>query len=131
MRARAAAARVARFATVTADGRAHVVPCCFALDGDRLYSAVDDVKPKSSRPLQRITNLTAHPRVSVLVDHYAEDWGTLWWVRMDGEAHVAAPGTVAHSTAVDLLAGKYRQYRRRPPPGPAIVVDIERWRAWP
>jgi len=36
---------VARLATVGADGRPHVVPVCFALDGDMLYTAVDE-KPK-------------------------------------------------------------------------------------
>jgi PPOX class probable F420-dependent enzyme len=108
-----------------------VVPCCFAVDGDRLYTAVDDVKVKSSAVLRRLRNLAAHPRASVLVDHYTEDWGALWWVRMDGHAEIAAPGAPGHATAVALLAGKYEQYRLRPPPGPAIVIEIDTWRAWP
>ena len=45
-------ARVARLATVDPDGRPHVVPICFALDGDTLYTAVDE-KPKSTRRLIR------------------------------------------------------------------------------
>ena len=131
MRARAAAARVARLATVTPAGRPHVVPCCFALEGDRLYTAVDDVKAKSTPSLRRLSNIAAHPRASVLVDHYAEDWGALWWVRMDGAARVAEPGTREQSIAVELLVAKYEQYRLRPPPGPATVVDIDMWRGWP
>ena len=45
--------RVARLATVGPDGRPHVVPICFALDGDTLYTAVDS-KPKSTRRLRRL-----------------------------------------------------------------------------
>jgi PPOX class probable F420-dependent enzyme len=131
MRARAAAARVACFATVTAPGAPHLVPCCFAVEGDRLYTAVDDVKAKSTLALRRLGNVAAHPRVSVLVDHYAEDWAALWWVRMDGDAHLAALGTRDHATAVELLAAKYEQYRHRPPVGVATVVEVDTWRAWP
>ena len=38
---RLTAARVARLATLDPDGRPHLVPIVFALDGDTLYSAVD------------------------------------------------------------------------------------------
>ena len=131
MRARASAARVGRLATTRPGGRPHVVPCCFAVEVDRLFTAVDDVKVKSTAALRRLGNVTAHGWASVLVDHYEEDWGALWWVRMDGPARIAEPGTIDHRTAVALLAAKYEQYRLRPPPGPAIVVDIDTWRAWP
>jgi PPOX class probable F420-dependent enzyme len=131
MRARVMNARVARLATTTVQGDPHVVPVCFAVEGDRLYTAVDDVKAKSTAVLRRLLNLAAHPRASVLVDHYAEDWGQLWWVRVDGHAVVAAPGAAGHATAVALLVAKYEQYRRDPPPGPAILVEIDTWRAWP
>ena len=131
MRARAAGARVARFASLTPQGRPHIVPCCLAIEGDRLYVAVDDVKAKSTMSLRRLQNISADPRVSVLVDHYSDDWDTLWWVRMDGTATVAELGTRGHATAVELLAAKYEPYRLQPPPGPAIVVAIGTWRAWP
>ena len=51
--ARLTAARVARLATTDPDGRPHLVPIVFALDGDTLYSAVDR-KPKRSSKLRRI-----------------------------------------------------------------------------
>src|SRR5205807_10199664 len=86
MHQRVSAARVARLATVNADGAPHLVPFCFALDGDVLYSAVD-AKPKKTQRLQRLQNAAREPRVSVLVDHYEEDWARLWWVRLDGQAH--------------------------------------------
>ena len=52
---RVAAARVGRLATIGADGRPHVVPVCFVLDGDTVYSAVDR-KPKRTTALQRLAN---------------------------------------------------------------------------
>ena len=127
MRRRLADARVGRLATVTADSRPHVVPCCFALDGDVIYTAVDDVKPKATPALRRLANLAENPAASLLVDHYDEDWSALWWIRVDSRAAVHAQ----HPHALDLLTAKYEQYRRRPPPGPVIVLQVERWRAWP
>jgi nitroimidazol reductase NimA-like FMN-containing flavoprotein (pyridoxamine 5'-phosphate oxidase superfamily) len=40
-RRRFAAARVARLATITPDGRPHIVPVTFAVEGVRFYSIVD------------------------------------------------------------------------------------------
>jgi PPOX class probable F420-dependent enzyme len=127
-RARFEAAGVARLATVRRDGAPHVVPIVFALDGDRLAFAVDD-KPKRTRELRRLENIEFQPRVSILVDHYEEAWGRLWWVRADGQAAVAR-GEAVIGRAIDLLAAKYEPYRRRRPPGPVVVVDIDAWRFW-
>jgi PPOX class probable F420-dependent enzyme len=131
MRDRVAAARVGRLATTTRQGRPHVVPCCFVLRGDQIFTAIDDVKAKRTLALRRVDNVESHPEVALLVDHYDEDWSALWWVRMDGSAALAAPGSAAHESAIDLLVEKYEQYRSRPPPGPVIVLSIEQWRAWP
>lgn len=129
MRRRVSDARVARLATVTRAGRPHVVPCTFALDGDVVLTAVDH-KPKSTMALRRLDNVRANPYASLLVDHYDDDWAGLWWVRVDGPAHVAEGGP-DRDRARELLAAKYDQYRLRPPEGPAIVIRIERWRSWP
>src|ERR671935_2729089 len=94
MRNRVAAARVARLATVDARGRPHLVPFCFVLDGEELLSAVD-AKPKATQRLRRLENVRANPAVSVLVDHYEEDWSRLWWVRVDGRAEVVESGGAA------------------------------------
>jgi PPOX class probable F420-dependent enzyme len=128
MRERAAAARVARLATVDAEGRPHLVPVCFALDDDMLYTAVDE-KPKRSKLLKRLANIRVHPEVSVLVDHYVEDWTRLWWVRLDGTARVLETGE-EREQALELLRAKYEQYRGLPPTGAVIAVRIERWRSW-
>jgi PPOX class probable F420-dependent enzyme len=121
---RLAAARVGRLATVTADGRPHVVPVCFALDAGRIYTAVD-AKPKTTQALRRLENVRATGRASLLVDHYEEDWSRLWWVRVDGAAEVLNPGA-----GRDALAAKYEQYRAAPPAGPVIAISPDRWRSW-
>jgi PPOX class probable F420-dependent enzyme len=127
-RSRFAAARVARLATADAGGRPHLVAITFALEGDVVYHAVD-AKPKRTRALRRLANIAANPRVCVLADHYDDaDWGALWWVRADGSARVVE-GEQA-SSAVDLLAGRYPQYRESPPEGPVVAVAVERWSGW-
>jgi PPOX class probable F420-dependent enzyme len=128
MRQRVAAARVGRLATVTGGGGPHVVPCCFALDGDRIVSAVD-AKPKTTPALRRLANLRARPRASLLVDHYDEDWSRLWWVRVDGAGRVVDAGP-ERDRALDLLVAKYDQYARQRPPGAVVVIEIDGWRAW-
>jgi len=128
--ARVAAARVGRLATVTRDGMPHVVPCCFVVVGDVVASAVDDVKPKSTAALRRLDNLRANPRAALLVDHYDDDWTTLWWVRADGVARVLGDGS-EREQLLDALASKYTQYAERRPPGPVIALDVARWTAWP
>src|SRR4051794_17354168 len=129
-RARFASAPVARLATVAEDGRPHLVPVVFALDGDTLYSAVDDVKPKATTRLKRLANIAANPAVALLVDHYEDDWGALWWARADGTARLVEPGDDEAARARALLAGRYPQYRDAPPPGVVVAVDVARWSGW-
>jgi PPOX class probable F420-dependent enzyme len=117
-------APVARLATVGRDGRAHIVPICFVVDGETLYTAVDE-KPKRTRRLRRLENIEANPQVEVLIDHYEDDWSRLWWVRLRGRARIVDDGR-----AVALLAAKYPQYRERPPAGPVIAVEIEERSEW-
>ena len=120
-------ARVARLATVTGDGRPHIVPIVFALADDIVYTAVD-AKPKSTAALRRLDNIAANPAAAVLVDHYADDWTRLWWVRADGTAQIAAGDEPAH--AMRLLIERYPQYVSDPPPGPVIAVRVTRWTGW-
>jgi PPOX class probable F420-dependent enzyme len=127
-RAYLAAARVGRLATVRPDGRPHVVVCCYAVEGDRVWTAVDE-KPKSGAPLQRLANIRANPRASLLVDHYEEDWERLWWVRVDGAAAVLEIGN-EEERAIALLTARYPQYERARPGGPVIAIAIERIIGW-
>ena len=125
MNDRFATARVARLATVRPDGGAHLVPIVFALAGDVIHSAVD-AKPKRHRALQRLTNIAREPRVSVLADHYDEDWSLLWWVRADGIARVreTSPAGLA------ALQDKYPQYAVSPPAGPFLEIEVTKWTSW-
>jgi len=125
---RLTSARVARLATTDPDGRPHLVPIVFAVEGDTLYSAVDR-KPKRSTTLRRIENARARPDVTVLVDHYEDDWQQLWWIRLRGRARVLDDGQErAHALA--LLREKYPQYLTEPPDGPVLAVDILETRLW-
>jgi PPOX class probable F420-dependent enzyme len=124
-------ARVGRLATVTRSGAPRVVPCCFATDGDLVVTAVDDIKPKSSPHLARLDDVAANHRASLLVDHYADDWAQLWWIRLDGDARVAEAGSPEAEHARRLLAAKYEQYERRPPPGAVVLLEVRRRVAWP
>ena len=126
--ARLAAARVARLATTDPDGRPHLVPIVFAVDGDTVYSAVDR-KPKRSRTLRRIENARARPDVTILVDHYDDDWSRLWWIRLRGRARVLDGGD-EREHALELLRDKYPQYRDQPPDGPVLAVDVTEVREW-
>ena len=128
MRRRFGSARVARLATVGGGGRAHVVPICFLLAGDEILFAIDR-KPKRGPDLQRLRNIAANPSVSVLADHYEEDWTRLWWVRADGRARVLDAGDMAER-AIDALTVRYPQYASARPGGPVVSIRIERLSGW-
>jgi PPOX class probable F420-dependent enzyme len=121
-------ARVARLATTDPDGRPNLVPICFVLEDDVVYSAVDE-KPKRTKRLRRLDNIRARPAVTVLVDHYDDDWGRLWWIRVRGRARVLDEGE-ERGRALALLAAKYPQYRDEPPDGAVLAVDITDVREW-
>jgi PPOX class probable F420-dependent enzyme len=127
-RRRVESARVGHLGTVTSSGLPHLVPCCFVVDADHIYSAIDG-KPKSTLALRRLANLRANAAASLLVDHYEEDWSALWWVRIDGRGRVA-DDEAERERALRLLGAKYDQYRRMPPPGPVIALDPQRWSWW-
>ncbi len=117
-----AAGRVARLGTVDAQGQPLVVPVCYAFDGRAWYSAIDG-KPKrgTGRPLRRIRNIAENPRVSVLIDHYEEDWSRLRFVLLQGTATTLSGGP-EHGRAVELLRAKYPQYATVPIGSPEQVV---------
>jgi len=125
-RRRFAAGRVARLATVARDGRPRVVPCCFVLDEDVVYSAVDQ-KPKSSPDLARLRDMAVNPDVTLVVDHYDEDWLTVWWARIRGTARMA-DGEEA-SRAVALRREKYPQYQSHQL-ARVVAVDVTEVRGW-
>lgn len=126
---RLAAARSGHLATVRTDGRPHIVVITFALIDEYVVTAIDH-KPKSTQRLQRIANIEVNPSASFLVDHYDDDdWASLWWVRVDGDAAVHDEGSLRHH-AVEALIIKYSQYEEQPPKGPVITVALDEVRSW-
>ncbi|MFI8849721.1 TIGR03668 family PPOX class F420-dependent oxidoreductase [Streptomyces sp. NPDC053499] len=131
-RRRFAGARLAHLATVDGSGRPHLVPVVFTVRGDTVAFAVDH-KPKRTSRLKRLANIEADPRVSLLADHYDEDWDLLWWVRADGTATVLPPADASAASAghVRRLGDKYRQqYGGNPPAGPVVEIAVARWTGW-
>ncbi|MFC0438614.1 TIGR03668 family PPOX class F420-dependent oxidoreductase [Kutzneria buriramensis] len=127
---RFARARVARLATVDKDGRPHLVPVTFAVHGDVIVIAVDH-KPKTTTNLRRLRNIRENDQVSLLADHYDEDWRKLWWVRVDGTARILVD-EAERTEPVAWLCAKYEQYRERPPTGPVIRIvarNVVNWSA--
>jgi PPOX class probable F420-dependent enzyme len=125
-RERFARARVARLATADTDGQPHLVPVAFAVEHDTVYS-VTDAKPKRTTALRRLANVRENPRVSLLVDHYEDDWDALWWARADGRARVLEPAAPEARRAIALLAARYPQQTAT---GSVLAVDVERWSGW-
>ncbi len=127
-RERFASSPVARLATADRAGVPHVVPITFAVDGDVIVFAVDH-KPKRGTKLRRLSNISENPAVSVIADHYADDWTSLWWARADGQAEIWADGD-SRLTAVELLRQKYRQYEDSSPPGAVVAIHVTTWTGW-
>jgi PPOX class probable F420-dependent enzyme len=127
-RGRFASVPVVRLGTADAAGRPHVVVATFAVEGDTVYTAVDQ-KPKSGTNLKRLRNVAENPRVTMLADEYSEDWDRLWWARADGRA-VVLTGEREMAGPLRLLASRYWQYREARPTGPVLAVTVERWSGW-
>lgn len=120
-------ARVAHLATIRPGGRPHLVPICFAIEGNTLYFAIDQ-KPKRTPDLQRLRNIAANSPVSILVDHYEDDWTKLWWIRLDGHAEEVTDAR--RTRGLELLADRYLQYQTARPSGPVVAVQIGRTVSW-
>jgi hypothetical protein len=96
--------------TLRAGESPDLVPACFAIEGNHLAIPVDRVKPKASLDLQRIRNLMADNRATLLVEQWdADDWDRLWWVRLRLEAS-SLSGQIAGALAQSLRE-RYPAYR--------------------
>ncbi|AHC23228.1 MULTISPECIES: TIGR03668 family PPOX class F420-dependent oxidoreductase [Mycobacteriaceae] len=123
-----AGAPVAALSTADDHGVPHLVPVVFAVEGDTVYTAVD-AKRKSTQRLRRLANIEVNPRVSLLVDHYDDDWSALWWVRADGTATVHHDGEQM-AIGYGLLRAKYPQYERTALDGPVVEIKVHHWAVW-
>jgi len=125
------AQRVGRLASADAEGRPHVVPVCFAIEGANLFITIDE-KPKqaAARPLKRLRNIMANPAVAFVADRYDEDWRQLGWVMLRGNAEILTQGA-EHDHAQALLRDRYPPYRTMQLSElPVIAVRVERATSW-
>jgi PPOX class probable F420-dependent enzyme len=105
-----AAAPIGRLATADAAGVPHVIPVCYAFDGQIIYSVLDQ-KPKRAAlaRLKRVRNIQANPQVALVVDHYEADWQRLWYILLTGRAELLLEED-ERVEAIRLLRQKYPQY---------------------
>ena len=122
-------ARVARLATVGADGTPRLVPICFVVIDGWIASAVDH-KPKRHQRLRRLDDIEAMGSATVLVDHYEEDWSRLWWIRVGGRAVVHREESAESKAARSALIAKYVQYQGHPPAGAVYRIALDEIRTW-
>src|ERR1700691_91759 len=127
------AARVAHLATADAAGAPPNVPFCYRFSARRLYFAIDE-KPKRQKGLglKRMRNIAENPRVSVVIDHYEEDWSQLAFVLIRGFARVVEDPE-EYLGAMRHLRDKYLQYRAMnltPEKNPIVKIEPESVHTW-
>ena len=124
-------ARTGHLATANAKGRPQVVPVCFVFDGQAIYSVLD-AKPKTTplRQLRRVKNILANPQVSLVVDHYEEDWDKLQYILVSGDAELLESGE-KWALAIAMLREKYPQYQAMDlDQSPVIKIIPVRYSPW-
>jgi len=124
-------ARSGHLATADATGQPHVIPVCYVFDGEAIYSVLD-AKPKSTplRQLRRVRNILANPQVSLVVDHYEEDWSRLRYVLVLGDAGLLEEGA-EWARAIAMLREKYPQYQGMDlDESPVIKITPARFVPW-
>lgn len=94
--------RVSRIATAGAGGIAHLVPVCHVLQAGKLYLA-------SGKRGRKVRNVLANPHLTLTVDDYAEDWGALRGVMVQGRARLIERGP-GFRRIRRALYQKYPQY---------------------
>ena len=119
--------RVGRLATADSAAVPHVVPVCFALSDDVLYTAVDE-KTKRGKNLKRLRNIAENPAVTFLADHYEDDWSQLGWVMLQGQAEILYEGA-EFDFALRALRERYPQYATMKL-SPIIAIRPIRARTW-
>jgi PPOX class probable F420-dependent enzyme len=110
----------------------HAVPVVFARAQGALWSPID-AKPKRGGELARVRHVRRDPRVALLLTHYDDDWDRLWWLRVDGEAHVRSARDAGSEAALAALRRKYPQYQRTGLVGPGaslLEIRIAAQRSW-
>ena len=102
---------VARLATADAAGQPHVIPFCYAFDGEHVYFVVDQ-KPKrqTGKPLKRIRNMLENPQAAIVIDDYDDDWTQLAYVLITGTTALV-DDEAEYARILARLRERYPQYR--------------------
>lgn len=82
------------------------MPVVLGVIEDEIVSPIDH-KPKTGQILSRVKNLERDDRVTLLVDHWDEDWTRLAWLMVRGHA-VVDPD--ASDEVMRILNARYPQY---------------------
>ncbi|MGZ3587097.1 MAG: TIGR03668 family PPOX class F420-dependent oxidoreductase, partial [Candidatus Limnocylindrales bacterium] len=102
-------------------------------------SALDEKPKRGADPYQlsRVRNLVARPTVTLLIDHWAEDWARLAWLRLEGLGQIVDPPPAGspepneHEAAIAGLRARYPQYRTQRLEGrPLLRIAVTRVVAW-
>lgn len=123
--------RIGRLATADPNGSPHVIPVCYVYDAGNIYTPLD-AKPKRVPPLQlkRVRNITANPRVALVIDRYSEDWNQLAYVLVQGVADLLQPGRELDA-AETVLREKYPQYSQiQNQQFSMLRIEIEKVASW-
>ena len=126
-RERFASARCARLATADADGKPHIVPLVFALDGDTIYSAVDP-KPKRTQRPQAAAQRDGEP--AGLAARRPLRRRRLGRPLVGARRRHRDACSSRSPRAAELLRERYAQYADAPPDGPVLAIAVQRWSGW-
>jgi PPOX class probable F420-dependent enzyme len=122
--------KVGHLATADRHGAPHVVPVCFAIEGEALYITIDEKPKRADVPLKRLRNIAENPAVAVVVDRYDDDWTRLGWVMLRGRAEILIAGA-EHARAQEMLRARYPQLNAMDIAAlPVIALRIERVASW-
>jgi PPOX class probable F420-dependent enzyme len=122
--------RVGHLATADAAGAPHLIPVCYAAEGDALYITIDEKPKRRDIPLKRVSNILDNPQAAFVVDRYDEDWSRLGWVMLRGRAEILRSGP-EHDRAQALIVARYPQLRAmRIAELPVIALRIARATDW-
>jgi nitroimidazol reductase NimA-like FMN-containing flavoprotein (pyridoxamine 5'-phosphate oxidase superfamily) len=109
-------ARVARFATVDANGVPHNVPVCPVFVGGSFYFGTE-------ARAKKVKNLEANGTVALIFDDYTEAWGHLRGIMIQGQARLV--GKQEFRVMRKKLYAKFQQYETGAPLEEAESVIIE------
>ena len=126
--------RIAHLATADATAAPHNIPFCFWFDDATRFYFIIDEKPKRvpAKGIKRIRNIAENPRVAIVIDHYEEDWSSLAYVLVHGDAAIVEDPD-EYLLALRNLRDKYPQYRAMvlsPEKNPIVRIEARRVHAW-